>query len=100
MFKPWNLERGQEHFECGQVVKLEDDDNLAHTEGSGSQVYHVESRHSRKRVDCISSDRSHADQDENCKQIALMLFAQEKSLSQPQTTLPVFTVFSEHHWPV
>lgn len=84
LFKPWILERGQAHFECGQVTELEDDGDLVRAEVSGSQAYHVEIQRSGKRVERMSCDCLYADKDENCKHMAAVLFALEGRSAQQQ----------------
>lgn len=85
LFRPWILERGQEYFECGQVVELEDDGGLVRAEVSGSQDYHVEIQRSGKRVDWMSCDCPYADKEENCKHMAAVLFAMEDRAAQQRT---------------
>lgn len=85
LFRPWILERGLDYFECGQVVGMEGEGNLVRAEVCGSQVYHVEIRHSGKRVDCMSCDCPYADKDENCKHMAAVLFAMEDRSAQQRT---------------
>lgn len=82
LFKPWILERGQEYFECGQVVELEEKGSVVRAEVSGSQAYRVEMHRSGKRVDWMSCDCPYADKDENCKHMAAVLFALEKPSAQ------------------
>ena len=65
LFRPWILERGQEYFEYGQVVALEEDGSVVRAEVSGSQDYHVEIGRSGKRVDWMSCDCPYADNRKN-----------------------------------
>lgn len=85
LFKPWILERGQEYFECGQVTELEDDGDLVRAEVSGTQAYHVEIRRSGKQAVSMTCDCPYADQDENCKHMAAVLFELEDRSTQQRT---------------
>lgn len=85
LFKPWILERGQAYFECGQVTELEDDGDLVRAEVSGTQAYHVEIRRSGKQVVSMTCDCPYADQDENCKHMAAVLFELEDRSTQQRT---------------
>lgn len=84
LFRPWILERGQEYYEYGQVVELEEDSSLVRAVVSGSQDYHVEIRRSGKRVDWMSCDCPYADKGENCKHMAAVLFELEHRSAQQQ----------------
>lgn len=77
LFKPWILERGQEYFECGQVVRLAEDGPVIRAEVSGTQEYHVEIRKAGGRVAQMECDCPYAAGGENCKHMAAVLFALE-----------------------
>lgn len=38
LFKPWILARGQEYFECGQVVELKEVGSIVAAEVSGNRA--------------------------------------------------------------
>ena len=38
LFKPWILARGQEYFECGQVVELKEVGSIVTAEVSGNRA--------------------------------------------------------------
>ena len=84
MFKPWILARGQEYFDCGQVVKLEEDGSAVRAEVSGSRAYHVEIHRSGERVHCMSCDCPHAAGGENCKHMAAVLMTLDEKTAPPR----------------
>lgn len=84
LFKPWILARGQEYFDCGQVVELEDDGSVIRAEVSGSQAYYVEIHRSGERVTRMSCDCPHAAGGENCKHMAAVLMALDEKNAQPR----------------
>lgn len=84
LFKPWILARGQEYFDCGQVVELEDDGSVIRAEVSGSQAYYVEIHRSGERVTHMSCDCPHATGGENCKHMAAVLMALDEKIAQPR----------------
>lgn len=91
LFKPWILERGQEYYDCGQVVELEETNGVATAAVSGSQIYHVEICRSREGVSRMSCDCPYAVGGENCKHMAAVLMALDRKMQRPdidwQTTL-------------
>lgn len=82
MFKPWILARGQEYYECGQVVELDETEAIIRAEISGSQVYHVVMQRTGGRVLSMSCDCSHATGGENCKHMAAVLMALDEKTAQ------------------
>ena len=84
LFKPWILARGQEYFECGQVVKLKEVGSVVTAEVSGNRAYYVEIHRSGERVTCMSCDCPHAAGGENCKHMAAVLFALDEKTAQPR----------------
>ena len=79
LFKPWILARGQEYFECGQVVELEETGCLIRAQVSGSQLYRVEIERSGASVLQMNCDCPYADGGETCKHMAAVLFALEEA---------------------
>ena len=75
LFKPWILERGQEYFECGQVVELEEDGPVFRAQVSGSRAYRVDIQRSGTNVVRMRCDCPYAAGGENCKHMAAVLFA-------------------------
>ena len=84
LFKPWILARGQEYFECGQVVDLKEVDSIVTAEVSRSKAYRVEIYRSGERVTRMVCDCPHAAGGENCKHMAAVLFALDEKLAQPR----------------
>lgn len=83
LFKPWILARGQEYYDCGQVVKLEETDGVVTALVSGSRLYHVKIRRSGKYGTDMSCDCPYAAGGESCKHMAAVLVALDrKSLRQ------------------
>ena len=82
LFKPWILARGQEYYECGQVVELEDDGSVIRALVSGSRTYQVEIHRNGDRVSRMSCDCPHAAGGENCKHMAAVLIAQDEKPEQ------------------
>lgn len=80
LFKPWILARGQEYFDDGRVVELENDGFIIRAEVSGSQVYRVEIHRSGERVIRMSCDCPHAASGENCKHMAAVLIAVDEKV--------------------
>lgn len=83
-FKPWILARGQEYFECGQVVELKEVGSIVTAEVSGNRAYYVEIHRSGERVTHMSCDCPHAAGGENCKHMAAVLFALDEKTAQPR----------------
>lgn len=79
LFKPWILARGQEYFECGQVVELKEIGSRILAQVSGTQLYQVEIERSGTNVLQMNCDCPYADGGENCKHMAAVLFALEKT---------------------
>lgn len=73
LFKPWILARGQEYFECGQVVGLVENGDIIRAEVSGNQAYRVAVQKTGKRVSWMSCDCPYAAGGENCKHMAAVL---------------------------
>lgn len=84
LFKPWILARGQEYFDCGQVVKLVEDGDIIRAEVSGSLAYRVEIQKTGERVSWMSCDCPHAAGGENCKHMAAVLIALDEQIVQPR----------------
>lgn len=84
MFKPWILVRGQEYYECGQVVELKEVGSVVTAEVSGSKAYRVGIHKSGERVTHMSCDCPHAAGGENCKHMAAVLFALDEKTAQPR----------------
>lgn len=84
LFKPWILARGQEYFECGQVVELKEVGSIVTAEVSGNRAYYVEIHRSGERVTHMSCDCPHAAGGENCKHMAAVLFALDEKTAQPR----------------
>lgn len=84
LFKPWILERGQEYYDCGQVVELKETDGVATAKVSGSQIYHVEIYRSGDGVRCMSCDCPYAADGENCKHMAAVLMALDRKTPRPE----------------
>lgn len=84
LFKPWILSRGQEYFECGQVVELKEVDSIVMAEVRGNRAYYVEIHRSGERVTSMSCDCPHAAGAENCKHMAAALFALNEKTAQPR----------------
>lgn len=77
-FKPWILMRGQEYFECGQVVNLREDGSKIEAEVHGSNIYHT-----GEHVTSLSCDCPYAAGGENCKHMAAVLIALEEESADP-----------------
>lgn len=75
LFKPWIIARGQEYFECGQVVELEKAGSVIRAQVSGSQEYRVEIRRFGEYVTQMSCGCPYAAGGENCKHMAAVLIA-------------------------
>ncbi len=84
LFKPWILARGQEYFDCGQVIKLVEDGDIIRAEVSGNQAYRVEVQKSGERVRWMSCDCPYAAGGENCKHMAAVLFALDERMERPR----------------
>lgn len=84
LFKPWILARGQEYFDCGQVVGLVEDGDIIRAEVSGSQAYRVEIQKTGERVSWMSCDCPYAASGENCKHMAAVLIALDEQMEQPR----------------
>ena len=79
LFKPWILARGQEYFECGQVVELKEIGSRILAQVSGTQLYQVAIERSGANVLQMNCDCSYADGGGNCKHMASVLFALEET---------------------
>ena len=84
LFKPWILSRGQEYFECGQVVEQKEVGSVVTAEVSGSKAYRVEIYRSGERVTRMVCDCPHAAGGENCKHMAAVLLALDEKIAQPR----------------
>lgn len=82
LFKPWILARGQEYYECGQVVEMEGDDSIIRAQVSGSHAYQVEIHRAGERVTRMVCDCPHAVGGENCKHMAAVLFVLDEQPKQ------------------
>ena len=82
LFKPWILARGQEYYECGQVVELKEKGSVVTAEVSGSKAYRVEIQRSGERVTRMVCDCPHAAGGENCKHMAAALYALDEKTAQ------------------
>ncbi len=84
LFKPWILARGQEYYDCGQVVELEEDGPVIRAQVNGSQAYHVKIQRNGERVIRMSCDCPYAVGGENCKHMAAVLLAINEKPARPR----------------
>ena len=82
LFKPWILARGQEYFECGQVVELKESSSHVLAQVSGTQLYQVEIDKDRADVLRMGCNCPYADGGENCKHMAAVLFALDEATEE------------------
>lgn len=84
LFKPWILARGQEYYDCGQVVELKKVGAVVTAEVSGNRAYYVEIHRFGEHVTHMFCDCPHAAGGENCKHMAAVLFVLDEKMAQPR----------------
>lgn len=74
-FMPWILERGKKYFEEGRVPCLKQEGNTITATVEGSEKYHVEIDLPGGFPDYMECDCPYAQNENNCKHMAAVLFA-------------------------
>lgn len=77
------LKRGREYFRQGLVNELDYDERGISAVVSGSYDYDVQIVFNGRRIEYLSCDCPYAEEENNCKHMAAVLYAWEKDLKAP-----------------
>ena len=82
LFKDHILMRGYDYYKNGAVVDLEADGDIIRAEVSGTEDYEVEIYLKNNKIDDMYCSCPYADDGNNCKHMAAVLYAYEKNNSR------------------